>query len=59
MSNENVPMDALAAKSEQVVRAALDWAWSIDAEGRMTAAEWRLLEAAEAYGDSYKGLRSQ
>lgn len=59
--SDTVPMDATAAQAEAVMNAAIAWAWALPThqELRMTQEEWRLFEALRAYGETYKGLRSQ
>ena len=57
--NETVPMDVTAMQAEVIVKAALDvvqekWRTS---DGRLCRAEWKLVEAVEAYGFEFKGLR--
>lgn len=58
-TEENVPADATAMKAEAIVFAALSWRRSADVlmTDKFTREEWALVEACEAYGDRYKGVR--
>jgi len=59
MSDENVPIDAIAMHAEAIVKAAIGWAWALDADPRMTREEWTLFEACKIYGDEFKGMRAR
>jgi hypothetical protein len=55
----NVPMDATAMQAEDLVRAAIKWAWANSDKQHLTRDEWMLLEACENYGDQFKGLSAR
>jgi len=55
----NVPMDATAMQAEEIVKAAIAWAWEIVGDPRLTRAEWKLIDACKSYGDDFKGLRAR
>jgi len=57
--NETVPMDATAMQAEEIVRAALGLvAYKRRTDDRyLYREEWKLVEAVEAYGTEFKGLR--
>lgn len=59
MDNENVPIDAVALRAEAVVRAAIDWGFTVDVDGSFTRQQWKLYDALLEYGDEFKGLRAR
>ena len=57
--NENVPMDVTAMQAEGIVQAAMNLVARQNREGGncMNREEWKLVEAVEAYGFKFKGVR--
>ena len=59
MDNENVPADAIAMRAEEVVKAAIDWGFTVDVDAHMSRQQWKLYDTLLAYGDKYMGLRAR
>ncbi len=50
--------DATAMNAEQVVRAAIEWKQGQGFDPSMGITDWRLWDAVDRYGPSYRGLKS-
>ena len=54
-SSENVPVDVTAMQAEAIVRATLNWVKENGASV-YDREEWAMMQAAQEYGNKFKGL---